>query len=159
MATPTRRFGRLIPAAGISLAAAAALALPVPTSPEACPPIDLPAPTTLSAPLGATRSAPVVPGSAGIRVFVDPDTGRIRRSTPEQRQRLAPTAARDRSGRTYEVRTRADGARIVRLDETFMMSVEARMAPDGSVSYRCRTGSAPLEAASGVGSGGKEPGR
>jgi hypothetical protein len=79
----------------------------------------------------------------GVRVFIDPATGRIRRPTAEERQRLAVRTARDRSARAYEVRTRPDGSRIVKLDEAFMMSVVARKNPDGTVSYVCRTAEAP----------------
>ena len=136
MVTPFSRLRRLATAAGLSTAAAtAAFALPVPTSSEACPPIDPPAAQILA------------PGEAGIRVFIDPATGRVRRATPEERQRLAMKTARDRSARTYEVRTRPDGTRIVKLDETFMMSVVGRTNPDGTVSYQCRTEPAPEQAA------------
>jgi hypothetical protein len=154
MVTPISRLRRLIPAAGLyitvaALAAAAALALPSPTPSEACPPIDPPAATPLSAPSGATSAAA---GKAGLRVSVDPATGKIRRATTEERRRIAATrsAARDRSGRTYEVRTRSDGTRVVKLDETFLMSVVARTHPDGTVSYQCRTESAPAAAGSAV---------
>lgn len=128
MVTPFSRLRRLVTAAGLSIAAAAAaFALPVPTSSEACPAVDPPATQARAA------------GEAGIRVFVDPATGRIRRATPEDRQRLAMKTSRDRSGRTYEVRTRQDGTRIVKLDETFSMGVVAHANADGTISYRCVT--------------------
>ena len=80
-----------------------------------------------------------VPG-AGIRVFVDPATGQLRRPTSEERQRIA-LSSRDRSGKTYDVLVRPDGTRIVKLDETFLMSVVATVNPDGTTSYSCRKGS------------------
>ena len=133
MGTPISRLRRLVPAAGLSaLVAATAFALPVPASSEACPAIDPPAATPALA-----------PEEAGIRVFVDPATGRIRRPTREERQRIAVASARDRSGRTYEVRTRPDGTRLVKLDETFTMSVVATTTPDGTVSSRCAKSSTP----------------
>jgi hypothetical protein len=130
MAVPISRFRRFVSAGVISIAAAAALAVPVSTAPDACPPIDTP-----------SEVAPASPSEAGIRVFIDPATGRIRQPTLAERRRIAASskAARDRSGRTYEVRTRPDGARIVKLDETFLMSVVATMNPDGTVSYACGT--------------------
>ncbi len=155
MVIPILRLRRLVPSAGLyitvaAIAAAAALALPSPTSPEACPPIDPPAATPLSAPPGATSAAA---GKAGLRVYVDPVTGKIRRATTEERRRIATSwrAARERSGRTYEVRTRPDGTRIVKLDETFRMSIVARTHPDGTVSYHCQTESAAANAGSGEG--------
>ena len=35
---------------------------------------------------------------------------------------------------------RPDGTRIVKLDETFLMSVVATVNPDGTISYSCRKG-------------------
>ena len=117
---------RLAPAAGLILAASAGLAFPVPPMADSCPAIDPP-----------TAASP----ERGIRVFVDPATGQIRRPTSEERQRIA-LSSRDRSGKTYEVRGRPDGTRIVKLDETFLMSVVATVNPDGTTSYSCRKGSA-----------------
>ena len=133
MVTPFSRLRPLAPAAGLfAVLAAAAFALPVSMSSEACPAIDPPA----ARPSLAT-------GEAGIRVFVDPATGRIRRATGEERRRIAVASARDRSGRTYEVRTRPDGTRLVKLDETFSMSVVARTDADGKISYRCAKNPVP----------------
>jgi hypothetical protein len=134
MATRAARFRRLVSAGLISAAAGALVAVPQSKAPEACPAIDPPAETAVA-----------VPGGAGLRVFVDPATGRIRRPTLEERRRIAATksAARDRSGRAYEIRTRRDGTRIVKLDEAFLMSVVARTNPDGTVSYVCRTEPSP----------------
>jgi len=130
MAHRIRMFRRLGAAAGLLLAASAGLALPVPPSPDVCPAIDPPA-------------AAASPGR-GIRVSVDPATGKIRRPTSEERRRIA-LSSRDRSGRTYEVLVRPDGTRIVKLDETFLMSVVATRNPDGTISYSCRNGSAALQ--------------
>jgi hypothetical protein len=113
----------------------AALTPPVPTASEACPPIAPPAATATTA-----------PGGAGIRVSVDPATGRIRRATTGERRRIALSAGRDRSGRTYEVHTRPDGTRVVKLDDAFAMSIVATVGPDGKMSYRCGTDSVPAGA-------------
>ena len=118
-------FRRLAPAAGLILAAAAGLAFPAPPPADICPAIDPPA------------ASP----ERGIRVFVDPATGKLRRPTSEERQRIA-LSSRDRSGKTYEVLVRPDGTRIVKLDETFLMSVVAKVNPDGTTSYTCRNGRA-----------------
>jgi hypothetical protein len=118
-------FRRFAPAAGLALAAASGLAFPAPP-PDTCPAIDPP-----------TAASP----DRGIRVFVDPATGKLRRPTSEERRRIA-LSSRDRSGKTYEVLVRPDGTRIVKLDETFLMSVVATVNPDGTISYSCRNGSA-----------------
>ena len=132
MATPTSRFRTLVSAGLISAAAAAALAIGDLAATESCPAIDPP--------------VAAHPAAAGLRVFVDPATGRIRRPTLEER-RLVTTVSRDRSARTYEVRTRPDGMRIVKLDETFLMSVMGHTNPDGTVSYDCRKAPAPAAGA------------
>lgn len=132
MAPRIPRFLVMIPSAALFIVAAVALAIPQPApsmNPE-CPAIDLP-----------TATRPVAP--AGVRAFIDPVTGKLRRPTPEERQKLASTVSRDRSGRAYEVRIEADGTRIVQLDETFMMSVVAVKNPDGTISYRCRSDRSP----------------
>jgi hypothetical protein len=132
MATLNSRFRRLVLAGSISVTAAFAPALPAPPAADHCPAIDPP-----------VAAAPAAP-AAGLRVFVDPVTGRIRRATPEERRRIT-LVSRDRSGRAYEVRTRPDGTRLVTLDETFSMSVVATANPDGTVSYRCEKDSATAE--------------
>jgi hypothetical protein len=134
MATPISSFRRLVPAVGLSLAvaAAAALAVPAPPSPEVCPPIDPPAPT-----------GPAAQAEAGLRVFIDPVTGKMRPATPEERRKVAEAASGSRAGRSYEMRIRPDGTRIVELDDAFRMSVVATANPDGTISYRCVTESAP----------------
>jgi hypothetical protein len=132
MATPVSPFRPLALAAGLAVAAAG-LASPSPAPPESCPPIDPPA---------------VAPARAGVRAFIDPATGKIRPATPEERRKIAAAAPRDRSGRTYEIQIRPDGTRIVELDDAFLMSVVATANPDGTTSYRCRTGPAPAGSAS-----------
>ena len=124
MATQNSRFRRLVLAGLISVTAASAPAIAAPPPADHCPAIDPP-----------VAAAPAAP-AAGVRVFVDPVTGRLRRATSEEKRRIA-LVSRDRSGRTYEVRTRPDGTRLVKLDETFAMSVVATANPDGTVSYRC----------------------
>ena len=119
-------FRRLAPAAGLILAASAGRAFPAPPPADTCPAIDPPA-----------AASP----ERGIRVFVDPATGQLRQPTSEERQRIA-LSSRDRTGKTYEVLVRPDGTRIVKLDETFLMSVVATVNPDGTTSYSCRKGSA-----------------
>jgi hypothetical protein len=129
MVTPTSRFRRLLCTGVIAAATTAGFAIPMAESPEACPAIDPPA-----------QAVPTAPVGAGIRVFIDPATGRIRRPTLEERRRVSAAVPRDRSARTYEVKTRPDGTRIVKLDDAFLMSVVAKKNPDGTVSHVCRTG-------------------
>ena len=111
-------------------AGAAVLALPGPDAPPACPAIDPP-----SAPAG------------GVRAFIDPATGKLRPPTAAQKRQIV-RPARDRASRTYEVVVRPDGSRLVELDDTFLMSVVATTGADGTVRYRCVSGSAatPAEA-------------
>jgi hypothetical protein len=121
MATRIPRFRMLVPSAAVFIAAAAAVAMPDPAPQATCPAIDPPAAATV----------------AGIRVFVDPATGKIRKPTPGERRKLAALVSLDRSARVYEIVTRPDGTRTVQLDETFMTSVVATRNPDGTMSYRC----------------------
>jgi len=127
MATRIPGLRRFVPAAGLAALATAVFAHPAPPPPEACPAIDPP--------------SAAVP--AGIRAFIDPATGKIRPATLEERRKLAAPVWRDRSGRAYELQIRADGTRIVKLDEAFMMSVVATKNSDGTISYHCRSDRAP----------------
>ena len=124
MATPKSRFLRILCAVGLAVAAAA-VARPASVSEmDDCPAIDPPM---------------VFVPSAGVRVFIDPVTGKIRPPTPDERRKAAETA-RDRSAHAYPLVIRPDGTRDVELDDAFLMSVVGKVNKDGTVSYRCVTG-------------------
>ena len=125
------RFGPIVLAAGLVASSLYARSVTVVT--EACPAIDPPA----AAPL-----------RAGLRVFVDPVTGKIRPATPEERRKVAAVTARDRSSRSYEMQILRDGTRIVELDDAFLMNIVATVAPDGRVTYLCGPGTTPAAPAS-----------
>lgn len=110
-------------------AAAAVPALPGPDAPPACPAID----------------PPSAPAGGGVRAFIDPATGKLRPPTATQKRQIV-RPARDRASRTYEVVVRPDGSRLVVLDDTFLMSVVATTGVDGTVQYRCLSGSAATPA-------------
>ena len=128
-------FGSIVLAA--ALGASILSARPVTVVTESCPAIDPPV-------------AAAAPG-AGVRVFIDPVTGKTRPATAEERRKAAAAAAtrRDRSARIYEMEIRNDGTRIVPLDDAFRMNFTATVHPDGTVTYGCApgaTGAAPKEA-------------
>jgi hypothetical protein len=123
------RFGPIALAA--VFAASTAYARPV-TVETACPPID--PPIVFAA-----------PPAGGVRVFIDPVTGKTRPATPEERRKVAEATARDRSARTYEMEIRPDGTRIVPLDDAFRMNLVATVHPDGTITYGCAPGGAPAK--------------
>jgi hypothetical protein len=128
MSRSLSRLYSLALAAGLGVSASSvASALPVRVVTETCPAIDPPA---------STRA----PLRAGLRVFVDPVTGKIRPATPEERRKVATATPRDRSSRTYEMTILRDGTRIVKLDDAFLMNIVATVQPDGRVTYHCGPG-------------------
>ena len=136
MSSPLSRLCSFALAAGLGAATAGvATARPVTVVTETCPAIDPPA----AAPLGA-----------GLRVFVDPVTGKIRPATPEERRKVTAVLSRDRSSRIYEMRILRDGTRIVELDDAFLMNIVATVQPDGRVTYHCGPGTAPANPTSGT---------
>jgi hypothetical protein len=101
-----------------------------------CPAID-PAPP-------AARPCPAVDtvaraGPAGLRVFLDRRTGRIRPPTPEEARALFEGGG---TGAAHlvpiEVVTHPDGMRSVDLKGAFSHRLTLRRNPDGSVSAVCR---------------------
>jgi hypothetical protein len=126
------RFCSFVLAAGLA-ATSVASARPVTVVTESCPAIDPPA----AAPL-----------RAGLRVFVDPVTGKIRPATPEERRKVAAATPRDRSSRIYEMTILRDGTRIVPLDDAFQMNIVATVQPDGRITYHCGPGTATATPAS-----------
>ena len=100
--------------------------------PRECPPIDPPA-----------TSAPHCPamdpvGRAGLRVFLDRRTGRVRAPTPEEARALFEAGAgRVEYLEPLEVVVHPNGMLSVNLKGAFSSQVVARRNSDGSVSTRC----------------------
>ena len=109
------------------------------------------------------------PASEGLRVFIDPNTGKFREPTPEEAQALTP----QRAPQTGDVRmgplapeaaplqeiVGPGGAVGVVLDERFMVNSVVRKNPDGSLSYDCITGDKNAAGAVTEGKGADKPAR
>jgi hypothetical protein len=82
------------------------------------------------------------PGTAGLQVFLDPETGELGPATAEQRRTLIPQMERDLSysDEGLQVITRADGSRHVHLEGRFQSYSVARMREDGSLETQCVQG-------------------
>jgi hypothetical protein len=104
-----------------------------------CPAIDPPLPPRTCPAIDPVRPAP----RAGLRVFLDRRTGRVRPPTPEEARALVESAGR---GVEYleplEIVVSPDGMRSVDLKGAFEARIEVRRNPDGSISERCVPGSA-----------------
>jgi hypothetical protein len=78
-------------------------------------------------------------GRAGLRAFIDPQTGQLRQPTPEEAAQLAAEihASRLRALSELEVVVHPDGMKSVDLKDAFLIDVVARRNPDGSLSIGC----------------------
>jgi hypothetical protein len=79
-------------------------------------------------------------GQAGLRAFIDPETGELREGTPEEQRALSSAVARAESAEVVEspeIVVHPDGFVVVDLKGNFMQSVVAVRNPDGSLSTRC----------------------
>lgn len=86
-------------------------------------------------------------GTAGLRAFVDPETGALREATAED---LAAAALQDPAvlGREaiVEVIHHANGMKSAVLDESFMATSVAKVGPDGRVITDCVTSQEEFDA-------------
>ena len=82
------------------------------------------------------------PGTAGMQVAIDPETGELGMPTAAQRRELAPDLERDLSysDEGLSVEDRADGSRHVNLEGRFQSYSVARLRDDGSVEMQCVQG-------------------
>lgn len=98
---------------------------------------------TNPAPNGAQDNAAM---DSGVRVYIDPATGKLRQATPAERAeeaRQSAEAAKLRKGKGVKYSKRADGAvRALDLEGRLMESVVVTTNPDGSLSYAYVTGDA-----------------
>jgi hypothetical protein len=84
-------------------------------------------------------------GRAGLRAFIDPQTGQLRAPTPEEAAELAAAvhAARLQTLSELEVVVHPDGMKSVELKDAFLIDLVARRNPDGSLSIGCLPPGAP----------------
>jgi hypothetical protein len=104
------------------------------------------------------------PASGGLRVFIDPNTGKFREPTPEEAQALTPR----RAPQPGDMRLGPEAAPLqeivgpggavgVVVDERFMVNSTVRKNPDGSLSYECITGDKNAAGAVTEGKGADKP--
>jgi len=120
--------------AAATLALVALLCLPAaaqekPPSPAVCPAIDVPA-----------------PAAPRLRVWVDPETGRLRPPTADELRQLAEArlaARRAAAPRVFEVVTHPDGMQSVDLGDAFLFDVKLSTLSDGTKKIDCVPHTAP----------------
>jgi hypothetical protein len=122
-------------AARAALLTAAAALLAAPGRSADCPAVDPP-------PRICPAIDPVTPvRRAGLRIFLDRRTGRVRPPTPEEARALFETGGRSVEYlEPLEVVVSPDGMRSIDLKGAFESRLEVRRRPDGSLDVQCRTG-------------------
>ena len=91
--------------------------------PAVCPAIDVPA-----------------PAAPRLRVWLDPETGRVRPPTADELRQLAEArlaARRAAAPRVFEVVTHPDGMQSVDLGDAFLFDVKLDTLPDGTTRLDC----------------------
>jgi hypothetical protein len=104
-----------------------------------------PASRVASAPSANVAAAPApqakAPGTAGLVVAIDPETGRLVQPTAEQVPGLAPQSAFERSAAPLyaapELVTLPDGAKLVRLNGRYMKHATVTIDAQGGKHYGC----------------------
>jgi len=86
------------------------------------------------------------PGTAGMIIGIDPETGKLGMPSREARERLLQSPALDRSETGLTVVTRPDGSKHIDLQGRFQEYTVLRLAPDGRRLESCVQGP-DLEAA------------
>lgn len=76
-------------------------------------------------------------GTAGLRAFRDPETGRLREPTAEEARALSRIARAFVQRRELEAVTHPNGMTSVDLKDAFLLNIVARRNPDGSLSLDC----------------------
>jgi len=94
----------------------------------------------------ASTAFPPMAVADGMKVFIDPETGKLREPTREEIQTLKaqPPASRatPEKGMPKTPQITGPGGGVgMRLDERYMVHSVAKKNPDGSVSMECITGS------------------
>jgi hypothetical protein len=87
-------------------------------------------------------TADLPPGSAGMQVALDPETGEFGMPSAAQRRELTPDQERNLSysDEGLQVEYRADGSRHVNLEGRFQNHSVAHLRDDGSVDIQCVQG-------------------
>lgn len=79
--------------------------------------------------------------ASGMRVWIDPETGKIRQPTEAERkanaERTSIDALLNRSSEGLEVVVKPDGARFVHLQGRFMHALILTRAEDGTLVFEC----------------------
>lgn len=80
-----------------------------------------------------------LPLGVGLRVWIDPETGRFREPTKQEALAAAESAraSRNKSIEGLEVEYRADGSKHVNLQDRFMHSLRVIVSPDGTATFSC----------------------
>jgi len=78
-------------------------------------------------------------GRAGLRAFIDPQTGQLRQPTPEEAQALSRAARAEfaQEAESLEAVVHPDGMVSVDLKGRFMQDLVVVKKPDGSLSFGC----------------------
>lgn len=86
-------------------------------------------------------TVPPSPFLYGMRVWIDPETGKIRQPSKAERaavaERMSEQQRLNKSAEGLTVIHKRDGARFVDLEGRFMHSLVVTRAEDGSLSTRC----------------------
>lgn len=96
-------------------------------------------------PAAAAVKQPAAPeaGARGMRVFIDPATGKIREPEQSDIQQLAPAAPAFHPLMAPAAPLQGPGGAVgMKLDDNQMVYSVATKNPDGSVSFECVTGPA-----------------
>ena len=91
-----------------------------------------------------------LPGSAGMIVGIDPETGNLGMPSPEARARMSMSPALDRSMTGLTVVTRPDGSKHLDLRGRFQEYMVLHLTPDGRKVETCVQGPAVEAALRGV---------
>lgn len=76
-------------------------------------------------------------GTAGMRAFRDPETGRLREPTAEEARKLSRMARAFVRQQELEAVAHPNGMTSVDLKDAFLLDIVARRNPDGSISLDC----------------------
>jgi hypothetical protein len=76
-------------------------------------------------------------GTAGLRAFRDPETGRLREPTAEEARTLSRMARAFVRQQELEAVTHPNGMTSVDLKDAFLLDIVARRNPDGSIALDC----------------------
>jgi len=80
-------------------------------------------------------------GNSGVKVFIDPSTGKIKNPEQEEEQALSNASAKPaKPAVQLQVVTLPNGTLKVELSEEFMDATIVSIRPDGRLAVRCVTG-------------------